>query len=209
LPACILRFASINPLVSLQTTPPPSHHPTQHCLVSAYYSTQTSPNPPHTIYFYRNGFLEQRLLLELRPTDRGGAVLQSGVPARRPGEGWPDRGPDELTAVDVRFFNIVFEQRLLPAAGRQLLVVQGTLELKGIRHGPGQPALLSNSEWHLLRAFRSSKAVTATQPDAFFITVITGLFLVTDSIGCLATSRHPASELHAVVRPNARHEETV
>jgi hypothetical protein len=145
----------------------------------------------------------------VRPPDVGAVcLLQPGLPASRPGEG--RSYTDVTTALFVGVINIVVQQRLLPAARRQLLRVQGTLEVKRLRRSPSQRLpLLPDSQRYLLCTTTGSKARTTAQPHAVVVTVVTRISLVSDPVRRLATGRFATEQLHALLRPNAGPQEAI
>lgn len=128
------------------------------------------------------------------------------MPAGRPGKGWQRRTSTLATLIVCLVINLV-QRRLLPRPSNQLLGLQGSLELTGRTIEP--VPLLPNHKRQLLRTTHGTKAITTTQPDALIITLITSLIVIPNPVRHLTTSRHPAQQLHAIIRPNTGRQEAV
>ena len=182
----------------------------QHHLTALITTTTTTSLPLHNHHHHSNGFpngVLQRLLSILRPPDcREWRLLLAIVPVSRPGKGG-QRGTSTLATLVICLVIDLVQRRLLPRPGNQLLGLQGSLELTGRTIEP--VPLLPNHKRQLLCTTDGTKAITTTQPDALVITLITSLILVPDPVGHLTTSRHPAQQLHALIRPNTGRQEAV
>lgn len=145
----------------------------------------------------------------MRPPDvRAFCLLQPGLPASGLGEGRSHA--NIITTLIFGLVNRVVQQWLLPAPCRELLRVQGTIEVKGIRRSTSQPLpLLHYRQRILLCTTLGNEASTTAQPHSLIITVITRLSFFSNPGGCIATSSLAAQQLHAIIRPNAGTETTV
>lgn len=143
------------------------------------------------------------LLPLLRPSDRRGwCLLLAGVSAGRDGEGWQHRAPKPLTTLVIRIVGQL-EQRLLPRTCRQLLRLQVTITLAGLRYGPLinllQQLLLLNQQRSILCTTDSNATTTTPESNAIIITIVTRLHRLSNCAWHLGAGSKPAQQLRPIL----------